>query len=162
MTARPESAALEPLLEQLGLRQAATVLPDWLDRAASQELSYADFLHGLTRRGERRASQRRYSETAAPGRLSVCRHYRAVRLPLPSGAQASGRAALPGPHVRRASSDAGTDRATRPGQDDAGDLYRCQAHSAWGHGSVYHRSAVGQSTRPRADQCRTTAGPAAA
>jgi hypothetical protein len=47
MTARPESATLEPLLEQLGLRQAAAVLPDWLDRAASQELSYADFLHGL-------------------------------------------------------------------------------------------------------------------
>src|SRR6266436_7240160 len=47
MTARPESAALEPLLEQLGLRQAAAVLPDWLDRAASQELSYTDFLHGL-------------------------------------------------------------------------------------------------------------------
>src|SRR5213593_3885811 len=47
MIARPEVAALEPLLEQLGLRQAAAVLPDWLDRAASQELSYADFLHGV-------------------------------------------------------------------------------------------------------------------
>ncbi len=47
MIVRPESASLEPLLEQLGLRQAAAVLPDWLDRAASQELSYADFLHGL-------------------------------------------------------------------------------------------------------------------
>src|SRR5713101_6623752 len=47
MIARPETAALEPLLEQLGLHQAAAVLPDWLDRAASQELSYADFLHGL-------------------------------------------------------------------------------------------------------------------
>src|SRR5258708_3673269 len=47
MIARPEAWALEPLLEQLGLRQAAAVLPDWLDRAASQELSYADFLHGL-------------------------------------------------------------------------------------------------------------------
>ena len=47
MIARPEAAALEPLLEQLGLRQAAAVLPDWLDRAASQELSYADFLHGV-------------------------------------------------------------------------------------------------------------------
>src|SRR5450631_1680777 len=47
MIARPEAPALEPLLEQLGLRQAAAVLPDWLDRAASQELSYADFLHGL-------------------------------------------------------------------------------------------------------------------
>ena len=32
MIARPETAALEPLLEQLGLRQAAAVLPDWLDR----------------------------------------------------------------------------------------------------------------------------------
>ena len=47
MLARPETAAHEPLLEQLGLRQAAAVLPDWLDRAASQELAYADFLHGL-------------------------------------------------------------------------------------------------------------------
>jgi len=47
MLARPEAAAREPLLEQLGLRQAAAVLPDWLDRAASQELSYADFLHGV-------------------------------------------------------------------------------------------------------------------
>jgi DNA replication protein DnaC len=47
MIARAESAALEPLLEQLSLHQAAAVLPDWLDRAASQELSYADFLHGL-------------------------------------------------------------------------------------------------------------------
>jgi DNA replication protein DnaC len=47
MIARPEAAALEPLLEQLGLRQAAAVLTEWLDRAASQELSYADFLHGL-------------------------------------------------------------------------------------------------------------------
>src|SRR5436190_6594580 len=47
MIARPEAAALEPLLEQLGLRQAAAVLTEWLDRAASQELSYADFLHGV-------------------------------------------------------------------------------------------------------------------
>src|SRR2546430_7352187 len=47
MIARPEAAALEPLLQQLGWRQAAAVLPDWLDRAASQELGYADFLHGL-------------------------------------------------------------------------------------------------------------------
>ena len=55
MIARPEAAALEPLLEQLGLRQAAAVLPDWLDRAASQELSYADFLHGCSRRRALRA-----------------------------------------------------------------------------------------------------------
>jgi DNA replication protein DnaC len=47
MITRPEATVLEPLLEQLGLHQAAAVLPDWLDRAASQELAYADFLHGL-------------------------------------------------------------------------------------------------------------------
>jgi hypothetical protein len=48
MNARSDASALEPLLEQLGLRQAAAVLPEWLDRAASQELSYADFLHAVT------------------------------------------------------------------------------------------------------------------
>jgi DNA replication protein DnaC len=40
-------AAPGPLLEHLGLHQAAAVLPGWLDRAATQELSYSDFLHGL-------------------------------------------------------------------------------------------------------------------
>ena len=40
-------AAPGPLLEHLGLHQAAAVLPSWLDRAAAQELGYADFLHGL-------------------------------------------------------------------------------------------------------------------
>jgi hypothetical protein len=38
-------AAPGPLLEHLGLHQAAAVLPSWLDRAAAQELSYDDFLH---------------------------------------------------------------------------------------------------------------------
>src|SRR5437016_11371827 len=98
MIARPEAAALEPLLEQLGLRQAAAVLPDWLDRAASQELSYADFPARLARGGERRAGQCCYSEATPPGQLPVRRHHRAVRLPLPSRAQAAGRAALPGPN----------------------------------------------------------------
>jgi IstB-like ATP binding protein len=91
MTTRPEAAALEPLLEQLGLRQAAAVLPDWLDRAASQEFVVCRFPAWFARGGERRAGQRRDSETAASGRLSVCGHHRAVRLPLPSGAQAAGR-----------------------------------------------------------------------
>lgn len=36
-----------PLLTALHLHQAAAVLPDWLERAANQELGYADFLHGL-------------------------------------------------------------------------------------------------------------------
>jgi DNA replication protein DnaC len=38
---------LRPLLERVGLRQAAAALPAWLDRAARAELSYADFLAGL-------------------------------------------------------------------------------------------------------------------
>ncbi len=35
------------LLEQLRLHHAAAVLPAWLERAAHDELSYADFLHGV-------------------------------------------------------------------------------------------------------------------
>ena len=42
MIARSESLTLDPLLEHLGLHQAAAMLPEWLDRAASQELSYAE------------------------------------------------------------------------------------------------------------------------
>ncbi len=38
---------LEPLLAQLHLTQAAAVLPEWLERAARAEVSYADFLQGL-------------------------------------------------------------------------------------------------------------------
>jgi DNA replication protein DnaC len=41
------SEPLAPLLAHLHLTQAAAVLPDWLARAAEQELSYADFLQGL-------------------------------------------------------------------------------------------------------------------
>lgn len=47
MTAAPLPAPLAPLLEQLGLRQMAAVLPSWLDRAAPRELSCAHFLQGL-------------------------------------------------------------------------------------------------------------------
>ncbi len=39
MTADPRG-----LLEELGLPHAAAVLPAWLDRAAQEELSYADVL----------------------------------------------------------------------------------------------------------------------
>jgi DNA replication protein DnaC len=35
------------LLDQLRLHHAAAVLPTWLDRAAHEELSYADFLQGV-------------------------------------------------------------------------------------------------------------------
>ena len=38
---------LTGVLEHLGLRQAAAVLPGWLERAAHQELSHAEFLYSL-------------------------------------------------------------------------------------------------------------------
>ena len=41
------SAAPAALLAQLHLHQAAAALPTWLDRAAQEELGYADFLGGL-------------------------------------------------------------------------------------------------------------------
>lgn len=64
------SAGLDTLLTQLQLSQAATVLPAWLDRAAEQELSYADFLQGLleeelTARTSA-ATQRRLREAGFP------------------------------------------------------------------------------------------------
>ncbi len=43
----PDAPDLQPLLEQVGLSHAATMLPAWLDRAARDEVSYADFLQGL-------------------------------------------------------------------------------------------------------------------
>jgi len=47
MAAAETPVAPGPLLEHLGLHQAAAVLPSWLDRAAVQEVSYSEFLHGL-------------------------------------------------------------------------------------------------------------------
>ena len=41
------TAAPDTLLAQLHLHQAAAALPGWLDRAAQEELGYADFLGGL-------------------------------------------------------------------------------------------------------------------
>jgi DNA replication protein DnaC len=38
---------LRPLLEHLGLAHAAAVLPAWLERAAREEVPYAEFLQGL-------------------------------------------------------------------------------------------------------------------
>ncbi len=46
MNATP-SPGLDTLLTQVHLSGAAAVLPAWLERAATQELSYADFLQGL-------------------------------------------------------------------------------------------------------------------
>jgi DNA replication protein DnaC len=59
----------------VGLTQAAAVLPAWLDRAAREELAYADFLQGLleeeaTARAQA-AVQRRLREASFPFAASI-------------------------------------------------------------------------------------------
>ena len=54
------TAAPDTLLAQLHLHQAAALLPAWLDRAAHEELGYADFLGGLL---EEEAAARAAAET---------------------------------------------------------------------------------------------------
>ena len=54
------TAAPDALLAQLHLHQAAAALPAWLDRAAQEELGYADFLGGLL---EEEAAARAAAET---------------------------------------------------------------------------------------------------
>lgn len=66
---------LDTLLTQLHLTQAAVVLPGWLERAAHDELSYADFLQGLLEeeivaRGSA-ATARRLREAAFPFAASI-------------------------------------------------------------------------------------------
>ena len=65
MHAQPEAC-----LTQLQLHQAAAALPQWLDRAAHDELGYGDFLGGLlqeevTARADA-ATQRRLRQAAFP------------------------------------------------------------------------------------------------
>jgi DNA replication protein DnaC len=69
------SADLATLLTQVQLPDAAAVLPAWLDRAAEQQLSYAEFLHGLleeevTARATA-ATTRRLREAAFPFAASI-------------------------------------------------------------------------------------------
>jgi DNA replication protein DnaC len=64
------AGALQPLLDHIGLHHAAGVLRAWLDRAAREELPYADFLQGLleeeaTARANA-ATQRRLREAGFP------------------------------------------------------------------------------------------------
>ena len=66
---------LGPLLDQVGLPHAAAVLPAWLDRAAREDLAYADFLQGLleeeaTARAQA-AAQRRLREAGFPFATSI-------------------------------------------------------------------------------------------
>ncbi len=68
------AGGLQPVLEHLGLHQAADVLTEWLDRAAAQELSYADFLQGLL---EEESTARANAATQKRLRQAPsCRHQR--------------------------------------------------------------------------------------
>ena len=68
-------ADLRPLLEQVGLSYAAAVLPTWLDRAAREELPYADLLQGLLEEEAaaraQATTQRRLREAAFPFAASI-------------------------------------------------------------------------------------------
>src|SRR6266511_2621041 len=69
------AGGLQPVLEHLGLHQAADVLTEWLDRAAAQELSYADVLQGLleeesTARANA-ASQKRLRQASFPSAATL-------------------------------------------------------------------------------------------
>ncbi|MCC6629310.1 MAG: ATP-binding protein [Chloroflexi bacterium] len=63
------------LLEHLGLATAAAVSQPWLDRAAAEELSYADFLEGLLEEEvvarTTAATERRLREAAFPYAASI-------------------------------------------------------------------------------------------
>src|SRR6478735_8265829 len=67
--------SLDALLTQLHLPHAAGVLPAWLDRAAQQELGYADFLQGLLEEEfaarTAAATQRRLREAGFPFAASI-------------------------------------------------------------------------------------------
>jgi DNA replication protein DnaC len=67
--------SLDSLLGQLHLPHAAAVLPAWLDRAAQQELGYADFLQGLLEEEPvartAAATQRRLREAGFPCAATV-------------------------------------------------------------------------------------------
>jgi DNA replication protein DnaC len=69
------SADLLPLLETVQLHGAAAVLPAHLERAAQQELSYADFLHGLLTEEvvarQTAITQRRLREAGFPFAASI-------------------------------------------------------------------------------------------
>src|SRR5579872_5043168 len=78
---------LAPLLTQVQLTHAATSVTAWLERAAAQELGYAEFLQGLLEeedplRGYPRPCHGGHPAPADRGRLPVCRQHRAVQLPL--------------------------------------------------------------------------------
>src|SRR5205823_13301219 len=74
------SAGLETLLTQVHLSGAAAVLAAWLERAAQQELSYADFLQGLldeeVAARSTAATQRRLREAAFPFAATIERRAR--------------------------------------------------------------------------------------
>lgn len=64
------TAAAATLLEQLGLHEAAAVLPAWLERASREEVSYHDFLQGVLEEEQaaraNAETQRRLREASFP------------------------------------------------------------------------------------------------
>ena len=69
------STDLRPLFDQVGLHHAAAVLPAWLDRAAREDLAYAEVLQGLleeeTAARATAAGQRRLREAGFPFAASI-------------------------------------------------------------------------------------------
>ena len=69
------AADLRPLFDQVGLHHAAAVLPAWLDRAAREELAYAEVLQGLLEEEAAgratAAAQRRLREAGFPFAASI-------------------------------------------------------------------------------------------
>lgn len=68
-------SGVETLLTELGLPHAAAILPTWIERAARQEVSYAEFLQGvLEEELAARANaqvQRRLRQAAFPFAASI-------------------------------------------------------------------------------------------
>jgi len=69
------SVDLRPLFDQVGLHHAAAVLPAWLDRAAREDLAYAEVLQGLLEEEAAArataAGQRRLREAGFPFAASI-------------------------------------------------------------------------------------------
>jgi DNA replication protein DnaC len=63
------------LLEQLGLHQAAAILPAWLERASREEVGYQDFLAGVLEEEQAARSnaetQRRLRQASFPFAASI-------------------------------------------------------------------------------------------
>ena len=125
------------------LHQAAAVLPSWLDRAAAQELSYSDFLHGLLEEEAvaraSAATRRRLREADFPYAATIEQFDFRFR---PELKRQLVLRYLDPTFVEQARSLALIGR--RAWQDDARRLHRDQARPPGCHRSLHHRPAVSQ------------------